>query len=104
MVSADQPAPQVRAAGTESSGRERIGDFYLYPLPERTTIANQQTKQVSFLDVRGAPASHGYEYHLNWMQTVEQPQSAQSVYKFSSSAQGGLGDQLPAGARSRSPI
>ena len=31
--------------------RERLGDFYLYPLPERTTIANRQTKQVSFLDV-----------------------------------------------------
>jgi len=31
------------------------------------------------------------------MQTVEEPQSAQSVYRFSNSAQGGLGDQLPAG-------
>jgi hypothetical protein len=84
-------------AGTETGGRERLGDFYLYPLPERTTIANQQTKQVSFLDVHGAPASHGYEMRLAWMQTIEQPQSAQSVYRFSNSAQGGLGDQLPAG-------
>ena len=42
-------------AGTETADRERLGDFYLYPLPERTTIANKQTKQVSFLDVaRGA--------------------------------------------------
>ena len=31
------------------------------------------------------------------MQTIEQPQSAQSVYRFSNSAKGGLGDQLPAG-------
>jgi hypothetical protein len=92
-----RPRPTMTQAGVESGARERLGDYYLYPLAERTTIANQQTKQVSFLDVRGAPASHGYEYHLNWMQTVEQPQSAQSVYKFSSSAQGGLGDQLPAG-------
>jgi hypothetical protein len=84
-------------AGVESGSRERLGDFYLYPLAERTTIANQQTKQVSFLDVRGAPASHGYEFHLAWMQTIEQPQSAKSVYRFSSSANGGLGDQLPAG-------
>src|SRR6185436_11164690 len=35
----------LRQAGTETSNRERIGDFYLYPLPERTTIANRQTKQ-----------------------------------------------------------
>ena len=41
----------IRQAGTESADRERLGDFYLYPLPERTTIANRQTKQVSFLDV-----------------------------------------------------
>jgi hypothetical protein len=84
-------------AGTESGKRERLGEFYLYPLAERTTIANQQTKQVSFLDVRGAPASHGYEMRLSWMQTIEEPTSAQSVYRFSNSAKGGLGDQLPAG-------
>ncbi len=89
--------PTLQRAGTESGGRERLGDFYLYPLAQRTTIANQQTKQVSFLDVRGAPASHLYEYSLGWMQTVEEPQSVQSIYRFSNSAQGGLGDQLPAG-------
>jgi hypothetical protein len=92
-----QRRPSMVRAGTESGGRERLGDFYLYPLAERTTIANQQTKQVSFLDVHGAPASHGYEMRLAWMQTIEEAQSAQSVYRFSNSAQGGLGDQLPAG-------
>ena len=85
------------SAGTESSNRERLGDYYLYPLAERTTIANQQTKQVSFLDVRSAPASHGYEYRVGWMQTTDDPQSAQTLYRFSTSASGGLGDQLPAG-------
>jgi hypothetical protein len=89
--------PTLQQAGTESGGRERLGDFYLYPLADRTTIANQQTKQVSFLDVRGAPASHLYEYNLGWMQTIEEPQSVQSIYRFSNNAQGGLGDQLPAG-------
>jgi hypothetical protein len=89
--------PDVVQAGTETSNRERLGDFYLYPLADRTTIADQQTKQVSFLDVRGAGASHGYEYRLAWMQTNDQPQSAQTVYRFSASAAGGLGDQLPAG-------
>ncbi len=87
----------VTDAGTESGTRARLGDYYLYPLPERTTIANQQTKQVSFLDVHGAPAKHGYEFRLGWMQTIEQPQSAASVYQFSNASKGGLGDQLPAG-------
>jgi hypothetical protein len=90
------PANLVRA-GTESGTRERLGDFYLYPLPERTTLANQQTKQVSFLDVRGVPAEHGYEFRNGWLQTSDDPRSARSVYRFSTGAQAGLGDQLPAG-------
>lgn len=84
-------------AGTESGSRERLGDFYLYPLPERTTIANQQTKQVSFLDVHGVPAEHGYEYRNTWLATNDTPQSAKTIYRFSTSAHAGLGDQLPAG-------
>jgi hypothetical protein len=91
------PSGVMIQAGTESGTRERLGDFYLYPLAERTTIANQQTKQVSFMDVRGAPAKHGYEYHLGWMQTIEEPVSFATVYSFNNSARGGLGDQLPAG-------
>lgn len=84
-------------AGTESGTRERLGDYYLYPLPHRTAIANLQTKQVSFLDVQGAPATHGYEARFGWLQTSDTPISAATVYSFSNSAQGGLGDQLPAG-------
>jgi hypothetical protein len=85
------------SAGTQSANRERLGDFYLYPIKERTTIANAQTKQVSFLDVIGAGARKAYEYRLGWLQTIEEPQSFATVLKFSSSSDGGLGDALPAG-------
>jgi hypothetical protein len=87
----------TRQAGTESSDRERIGDFYLYPLAERTTIANRQTKQVSFLDVSGAPAQRAYEYRNGWLGTAEEPQNVNTVLRFSSSRDQGLGDALPAG-------
>jgi hypothetical protein len=92
-----RPRTTLVEAGTESGSRERLGDFYLYPLAERTTIANLQTKQVSFLDVHGVPAEHGYEFRNAWLGTSETPLSAKSVYKFSTSAHAGLGDQLPAG-------
>jgi hypothetical protein len=92
-----RPIATVRQAGTESGSRERLGDFYLYPLAERTTIADQQTKQVGFLDVHGVPAEHGYEYRNAWLGTSDTPLSAKSVYHFSTSAHAGLGDQLPAG-------
>ena len=91
------PRPTLAKPGTESGTRERLGDYYLYPLAERTTIADLQTKQVSFLDVHGVPAEHGYEFHNAWLGTASAPQSAQTVYRFSTSAHAGLGDQLPAG-------
>ena len=87
----------LQKPGTESGSRERLGDYYLYPLSERTTIANLQTKQVSFLDVHAVPAEHGYEFRNRWLGTAETPLSAQSIYSFSTSAHAGLGDQLPAG-------
>lgn len=90
------PGGMVRA-GTESANRERLGGFYLYPLPERTTIASNQTKQVSFLDVHGAPAARGYEFRNDWLGSLDEPKSADSVLRFSSSRAGGLGDALPAG-------
>jgi hypothetical protein len=96
------PQPQertgtIREAGSESAARDRLGDFYLYPLAERTTIANQQTKQVSFLDAVGAPGRKGYEYTVGWMEAPDEPQSFATVLKFSTSRNQGLGDALPSG-------
>lgn len=91
------PPPTIDRAGTETAARERLGDFYLYPLPERTTIADKQTKQVSFLDARNTPASRAYEFRNGWLSTSDQPLSASTVLRFSSSRNQGLGDALPAG-------
>lgn len=90
------PAGTIDDAGTESSDRERLGDYYLYPLAERTTVANAQQKQVSFLDVTAAPARKVYEFTNGWLGSSDAA-SASSVLKFSTSRSGGLGDQLPAG-------
>jgi hypothetical protein len=91
------PRGGMRRPGTETANRERLGDFYLYPLPERTTIANRQTKQVSFLDVSGAAGRKAYEFRSGWLQAEETPRSADTVIKFSTSRDQGLGDALPAG-------
>src|SRR3546814_7237977 len=39
------PAPPGNRPGTETAGRESLGDFYLYPLPERPTIASQRSEE-----------------------------------------------------------
>lgn len=93
----DELGSTLEVAGTESGTRERLGDYYLYPLAERTTIANAQQKQVSFLDVKGAPARKAYEFTNGWLASNDEPRSATTAIKFSTSRQGGLGDQLPAG-------
>jgi len=83
--------------GTETANRERLGDFYLYPISGRTTIANAQTKQVSFLDVQGVSARKVYSRAVGWLSSDSAPQNVSSAIAFSSSREGGLGDALPAG-------
>jgi hypothetical protein len=94
-----RPSTQPRGnhPGTESANRERLGDFYVYPLAERTTLANAQTKQVSFLEVSGTPASKGYVYRNDWLGKLDEAASVDTVLHFSSAREGGLGDALPAG-------
>ena len=91
------PRPGMVRPGTESADREQVGDFYLYPIEERTTIANNQTKQVSFLDVQGVPARKVYARTVGWLANDGAPVNVSSEIAFSSSRQGGLGDALPAG-------
>ena len=83
--------------GTQTAGRERLGDYYLYPLPGRTTIANAQTKQVSFLDVQGVPAKKVYARTVGWLTNDGAPVNATTAVGFSTAREQGLGDALPAG-------
>ncbi len=87
----------IRRAGTQTADRARVGDFYLYPLKARTTIASAQQKQVGFLDVNGASATKGYEYRNDWLGSVDEAASADTVLRFASARGDGLGDALPAG-------
>lgn len=83
--------------GTQTANRERLGDFYLYPIAGRTTIANAQTKQVSFLDAQGVPARKVYGRSVGWLSSDNAPVPVSSQLAFSSSREGGLGDALPEG-------
>lgn len=86
-----------QSAGKESGGAQRIADYYLYPLAEPTTIANNQTKQVSFLDAPAVKADKGYEISFDGFDSRDEPQSAEVRVRFSNSKAGGLGAQLPQG-------
>jgi len=83
--------------GTESAPREQVGDYYLYPIAGRTSVAGVQQKQVGFLDVKGAAATRGYVFHNNWLGTMTEAASATTQLRFTSARAGGQGDALPAG-------
>lgn len=86
-----------RSAGIESSAREQLADYYVYPIAEPTTIANNQTKQVSFLSVSDVRADKGYEQTFYGFESNDEPVSADVRVRFSNSRAAGLGDQLPSG-------
>lgn len=92
-----RPVMPGNRPGMQSANRESLGDFYVYPIDGRTTVANAQQKQVSFLDVAGAPAAKAYHFRNGWLSSQTEAQSADTVLRFSSSREGGLGDALPAG-------
>lgn len=98
----DQPRRRARftpgtSPGTETAERTRLGDFYLYPLGPRTTIAANQQKQVSFLSAGQVTARKDYEFRNEWQGASEEARSADTVLGFANSRAGGLGDALPAG-------
>lgn len=96
MGSAAFQQPEAGAGPGISSG-EAVGDTHVYRLPERTSIAENQTKQVSFLDAHGVTARKVYRWSLDDFQSAENPSSAEVAVAFANSAAGGLGAGLPAG-------
>jgi hypothetical protein len=89
----------VARAGSEAATGPgaSVGDVHVYHLPERTTIAQNQTKQVSFLDAHGVVARKIYRWSQDDFQSADNPSSAEVAVAFTNSAAGGLGAGLPAG-------
>jgi hypothetical protein len=86
-----------RTGGVEASSRQQLADYYVYPIAQTTTIANNQTKQVSFLSAERVKADKGYEQTFYGMASQEEPVSAEVRVRFANSKASGLGDQLPSG-------
>ena len=86
-----------RGAGTEASPQERVGDNLIYRLPEKTSLASNQKKQITIIDESNIDAEKAYEFY-NWgFKSVKDPRSVDSRITFSNSRASGLGEALPAG-------
>ncbi len=95
----DNGTEGVTSAGSEAhtGPGKALGDFYIYSLPERTTIQPSQTKQVSFLDAQGVTAHRVYQWNAEDLVSASEPAHAVVGVDFTNSAGGGLGAGLPAG-------
>jgi hypothetical protein len=82
----------VATAGTEAANQESVGDYLVYTLPERVTIAENQTKQVGFLDLQGVKAAKSYQYRTYGFSSSSNPIHADVALNFSNKAKA-----LPAG-------
>ena len=94
------PAPRPGPGSTTSAGTEggaTGADYLVYSLPQRTTIANNQTKQVGFLDANAVTASKQYQFRAYGFASWATPSSAEVAVNFSNSRASGLGAALPAG-------
>jgi len=77
-----------------------LGDYKLYTLPEPTTVAAHQIKQVVFLDQKAVPFERIYSYRLQLSgEEVDEDASfdASTVLRLRNTARAGLGKPLPAG-------
>ncbi|HWE47093.1 MAG TPA: DUF4139 domain-containing protein [Caulobacteraceae bacterium] len=76
------------AAGAPADG----ADYYIYPLPGRVTVADNQTKQVGFLGLQGAPTTKAYRYEAYGFDSLTTPRHVDVALKLTNA-----GAALPAG-------
>jgi hypothetical protein len=69
-------------AGTAISGEKGIADYLVYDLPERVTVAENQTKQVGFLDVAGVKSKKVYEYKAGYFNSQQDPEHCDVILGF----------------------
>jgi hypothetical protein len=84
--------------------QEAFSDYHLYTLGRRTTINNDETKQVSMLSGTGVPTSkryvvNGQAYYYRNAHYPGAPLKdvVQVFYQFKNEQKGGLGRPMPAG-------
>ncbi len=87
---------EVRVTGSRAQ-QEQLGDLKLYRVPQRTTVASRQSKQVRLLDRSAVPATTVYVGDLESEQG-EAPFAATRLLRTKNSADNHLGLPLPSGS------
>jgi len=107
-----QPVPRVAkeammagvAGGVNQFQQEGFSEYHLYTLGRRTSIQNNESKQISLLNASGVRVEkylsvEGQAYYYRNSQGIGNPipQPVKVTYRFKNEEKGGLGMPLPAG-------
>ena len=95
---------ESRAAAAPPMTQESFSEYHLYTLGHKTTINNNETKQVSMLTGTGVPVVKRYvvDGQAFYYRNVQHPGAplkdvVQVYYQFKNEAKAGLGMPMPAG-------
>jgi hypothetical protein len=94
----------ANAPAAAQMAQEAFSDYHLYTLGRRTTINNNETKQVSMLSGTGVPTlkryvvnGQAYYYRNSHFPGAAIKDVVQVFYQFKNEQKGGLGMPMPAG-------
>lgn len=97
-------AMMMKAAPAPQFQQENFSEYHLYTLGRRTSVENQETKQISLLEGSGVPVEklfvvNGNNYYYRNPQAPGSPikDPVMVYYKFKNEEKSGLGIPLPAG-------
>ncbi|MGB2624747.1 MAG: DUF4139 domain-containing protein [Candidatus Acidiferrum sp.] len=97
-------AMMMKEANAPQFQQESFSEYHLYTLGRRTSVENQETKQISLLEGSGVPVEkiymvNGQNYYFRSLQAPGSPikDPVMVYYKFKNEEKSGLGIPLPAG-------
>jgi hypothetical protein len=97
-------AVMTKSAPASQFQQEGFSEYHLYTLGRRTSIQNNESKQISLLNASGVPVEkyllvEGQAYYYRNSQGIGNPipQPVKVTYRFKNEEKGGLGMPLPAG-------
>jgi hypothetical protein len=100
----DEAVAELAAPAAQRMAQEAFSDYHLYTLDRKTTINNNETKQVSMLTATGFPVTKRYVVSGQqfYYRNAQHPGSpikdvVQVFYQLRNDAKAGLGQPMPAG-------
>jgi hypothetical protein len=89
---------EVVVTGAKKVQQEQLGDLKLYRVPERTTLASRQSKQVRLMDRSGVPVNTVYGADVQVDEDDAAPTPAHRLLRTKNTAANHLGLPLPSGS------